>query len=400
MDFGTEEHYADLKRLVDPNGSGEYAALSYLAVDPDAVPAIAQYLAQHGFAQTRGEGWFRVIIEKPFGHDLASAQVLDQKLSSLFTEEQIYRIDHYLAKETVQNILAFRFANGIFEPLWSNEYIDHVQITVAEEDGIRTRGAYYDQAGAVRDFLQNHILQLLAILTMEEPMSFTFNDLSDASLEILQAVQFNLNHTVFGQYEGYKEEGNVSPISTTETYIMTEAEIATARWRGVPFYMRTGKHLTKRISEVSIQFKTPTQNLFHNASTDHRANLLTFRLQPDEGISLQLAVKTPEKNMQVQPVSMEFCYANSFTSKLPEAYSKVLHDALQGDRSLTLCNATIEESWRAVTPLLEAKATLPLHTYAKGSWGPEAADHNLEEVGRSWFTHESEVCNGVRIINN
>lgn len=398
MDFLASEGYSDLKGKIDAHGDGQYACLTYLAVDPQFVPTIVNHIDSVGLQRPSGEGWFRVIVEKPFGRDLESARVVDQQLLGIFAESQIYRIDHYLAKETVQNILAFRFANSIFEPLWSNANIDHVQITVAENQGIGTRGAYYDQTGAIRDVFQNHILQLLAILTMEEPNSFSFTDLSAQTFEVLKATTIKEESVIAGQYEGYTEEKNVAPDSKTETYVMAEASINTPRWQGVPFFLRTGKGLARRISEISVQFKAPDQRLFRCTHPLTQANLLTFRIQPDEGISLQLGVKAPDRRMEVRPVAMEFCYATTFGDQLPTAYARVLGDALVGDQSLAMSSGTIEESWRAVMPILADLPNKPLHIYPRDSWGPEESEAWLNAQGRHWFAHESEVCNGVRLL--
>lgn len=394
MDFLQPEGYGALARRC-LSRDGEDSIMCYLAVDPAAVATVAQHVADSGLSRTKNGGWFRLVLEKPFGHDLSSAKRLDALLGRLFTEEQLYRIDHYLAKETVQNLLAFRFANGIFEPIWNADSIDHVQITVAEQGGIGSRGAFYDQTGATRDFLQNHILQLLALVTMETPQDTGFGALASAASRAVALTRLDPAKTVFGQYEGYRQEDRVRPDSVTETFVATVAEVASPRWQGVPFYLRTGKKLAERLSEVSIQFKVPQQRLFGFALPDHRSNLLTFRLQPDEGMALELGVKVPGSNMELRPVAMEFCYASGFGASLPDAYERLLLDVLQGDRSLALASRSIEAGWAAVDQLLAAKKDL--HTYAPGGWGPQEADDLIARSGRRWYAHESAVCNGVRL---
>ncbi|MBU6388902.1 glucose-6-phosphate dehydrogenase [Patescibacteria group bacterium] len=402
MDFNQRDSYEPLCKFLvgEEEKRGGCNRLFYLSVPPTSYQTILSHIHASGLHQQAAGRWRRIIVEKPFGTDLTSARELDAHIKALFTEDQIYRIDHYLGKETVQNILAFRFANGIFEPLWNRENVDHIQITVAEEEGIKSRGAYYDQAGAFRDLMQSHILQLLALLTMEKPDDFTFAGLSDQKTAVLEKARFDPEQTVFGQYEGYLEEAKVAEGSQTETYGMTTCYIDDDRWRGVPIYLRTGKGLAKRISEISLQFKKPQQDLFSYTTPRKQANVLTFRIQPDEGIALRLGVKTPRQNMQVEPVQMEFCYSMSFRTELPDAYERLFRDVLMGDQSLCLREDNIEASWKIVDRVLEAKADGSVRRYHIGSWGPAAADQILEREGREWFAHESTVCNGIVLERN
>ncbi|MEI6477826.1 MAG: glucose-6-phosphate dehydrogenase [bacterium] len=399
MDFTDSGSYEGLRDflLAQEESKGTCQRVFYLAVSPETYATVIDSLAESRLHTAGDPCWSRIVIEKPFGTDQASAQDLDRRIAAHFTEDQVYRIDHYLGKETVQNLLAFRFANRIMEPMWSGKHIDHVQITVAEEDGIRQRGAYYDQAGAFRDFVQNHILQLLSFIAVEEPSEFSFAELSDRKQEVLSQLRIDPERLVFGQYAGYLDESKVSPDSQTETFAMACFFIDNERWKGVPFYVRTGKRLARKITEVSIQFKPVERPLFQNVDSSYDSNLLTFRIQPDEGISLRLAAKTPRERMQVESVRMEFCYSASFPARLPDAYELVFQDVLEGEQIHSLRADTIEESWRIVDQILARKNSLPLHTYAAEGWGPEEADRIMERDGRRWLAHESQVCNGVTV---
>jgi glucose-6-phosphate 1-dehydrogenase len=394
MDFAQPDQYVRICEILAKHGSPTQRLL-YLSVAPSAYTDILSFIAQNGLHEQMEGGWTRLAIEKPFGTDLASAQELDRHICRFFSEDMLYRIDHYLGKETVQNLLAFRFANGIFEPLWTKEHIDSIQITVAEEEGIKSRAAYYDQTGAFKDLVQNHILQLVALITMEKPESFTFQALSDKKEEVMEGLRFDPSQTVFAQYEGYLHEPGVAQGSDTESYAMTTLYHDCERWQGVPFYLRTGKNLAKRVSEISIQFKATSHTLFCPTDESRQANVLTFRLQPDEGISLQLSVKTPRTTMDVQPVRMEFCYSSMLQKELPDAYERLFADILGGDKTLSLREDTIEKSWIIVDGILAAKVDHELHTYPVGSWGPAMADEIMAKSGRRWLTHENEICNGV-----
>jgi glucose-6-phosphate 1-dehydrogenase len=396
MDFAQADQYERIEEVLHGIGNPPNRLL-FLSVAPSSYKEILSFIAASGLHDQKEGGWTRLAVEKPFGTDLASAKDLAQHICQFFSEDMVYRLDHYLGKETVQNLLAFRFANGIFEPLWSKDYIDHIQITVAEEEGIKTRAAYYDQTGAFRDLIQNHILQLLALLIMEKPVAFTFEALSNGKAEVLEGLKFDKESTVFGQYEGYLREPGVKEHSNTESYAMTTLFHHCKRWEGVPFYVRTGKKLAKRVSEISIQFKDTSHTLFHPTDENRQANVLTFRVQPDEGISLQLSVKTPRTTMDVQPVSMEFCYASMSKQQLPDAYERLFADILVGDKTLSLREDTIEYSWRLVDELLASKVNVVPLNYSVGSWGPEKADQILALSGRRWLTHENEICNGIVI---
>lgn len=395
MDFHQGEDFSRLTKYLANQKTAPTNRVYYLAVPPESYSPILSNLRENGLAEEIKGGWSRVVLEKPFGYDLASAQKLNQQIQECFGEERVFRIDHYLGKETVQNILAFRFANGVFEPLWNNQHIDHIQITVAEEEGIGSRGNFYDKTGAIRDVLQNHLIQLLAVLTIEEPTAFTHQALSDEKVKIISQLKIDPSQTILGQYDGYLTEPNVHPQSQTETYVMSVFTIDTDRWRGVPIYARTGKKLTKRVSEVSVQFKQPRQHLFRPLNEEKKANILTFRLQPDEGIGLQLGVKTPRHNLQVQSVLMEFCYGPAFRLRLPDAYERLFVDILSGDKTLALRRDTVEESWKAVEDLLKHHSDFPLRPYSAGSWGPKEAEEILGQEGLTWYTHESQVCNSI-----
>ena len=335
-----------------------------------------------------------MIIEKPFGRDLASAQALNRVVRTAFDERQVYRIDHYLGKETMQNLLVFRFANGIFEPLWNRDHVDHVQITASEEVSVEDRGGYYDQSGVVRDMVQNHLLQLLSMVAMEPPNALDAKSLRDKKVEVLKAIrrwepEEAAFHAVRGQYRGYLQEKGVLAESSTPTYVALRLYVDNWRWNGVPFYLRTGKAMAGKSSEISIQFKPPPHMMFTlGQCPDTTPNILSLQIQPDEGVHLNFQVKVPDQDTCVQPVDMEFHYDSAFKEQqLPEAYERLLQDALAGDPRLFIRSDHIEEAWRIVDPLLnswEDSMAPPLHVYESGSWGPEAADALLAEDGRAW----------------
>ncbi|TAN21084.1 MAG: glucose-6-phosphate dehydrogenase [Acidobacteria bacterium] len=387
-----------------PQGGGN--VLFYFATPPSLIAPLADQLARAGLNQFSPQGWTRIIVEKPFGHDLASARALNQHLHRNFKEEQIFRIDHYLGKETVRNLIVFRFANGIFEPIWDRRYIDHVQITVAESIGIERRGKYYEEAGALRDMVQNHLMQVLSIVGMEAPVRFEAGSVRDEKIKLIRSIRPLLppgaatydSVAVRGQYgpglvdgeevKGYREEANVAPDSNRETFVALKLMIENWRWAGVPFYLRSGKRLPKRVSEVAIQFKSPPFLMFQDVYPETiEANVLVIRIQPDEGISLRFEAKVPGTDMRLRPVKMDFQYGTSFGEPQPEAYETLLLDAMLGDGMLFARYDMVESAWTLTTPLLEAWESTPapeLPNYAAGSWGPEAAEEFIRKDGREW----------------
>ena len=334
-----------------------------------------------------------MIVEKPFGVDLASARALNAELSIGLQESQIYRIDHYLGKETVQNILAFRFANGIFEPIWNRRYVDHIQMTVAEDEGIGTRGAYYDHTGALRDMVQNHMFQLLTLVAMEPPISFHADDVRNEKVKVLHAVpplsdDDIRQHLIRGQYEGYHQERNVAPASRTETSVAMRLFVDNWRWAGIPFYLRTGKRLPRRVTEIAVQFNRAPFALFRETPVDTLdPNVLTLRIQPDEGISLSFHAKEPGPFERLGTVTMDFSYATYFKAEPSTGYETLLFDAMTGDQTLFHRMDIVEAGWQIVEPVLRAWARDTasfLPTYAPGEWGPSEADLLIERNGRQW----------------
>ncbi|HET6568090.1 MAG TPA: glucose-6-phosphate dehydrogenase, partial [Rhodothermales bacterium] len=374
----------------------------YQATPPFLVETIVKQLGQCGLAEQRERA--RIVLEKPFGHDLDSARALNGMLTAVFGESQIYRIDHYLGKETVQNILAFRFANAMFEPLWDRRYIDHVQITVAETVGVEHRGGYYEHAGALRDMIQNHLLQLLCLIAMEPPVSFEADELRNKKVDVLHAVrrippdEAHL-YAVRGQYgpgwmqgdqvQGYRSEPGVDPASNTETFAAAKLFVDNWRWQDVPFYLRTGKRLPTRDSEVHVQFRpVPHQSFPLPAVLDWQPNRITLHIQPDEGISLRFQAKRPGLEMLLSPVEMRFSYAEAFHTGSPEAYETLLLDVIQGDATLFMRADQVDAAWSVVMPVLEAWQTVvpvDFPNYAAGSWGPEEAEALIAQDGRTWL---------------
>jgi glucose-6-phosphate 1-dehydrogenase len=386
--------------------------LFYLAVDPAHFGPIVEALAAtHLVRRGVEQPWVRVVIEKPFGHDLKSALKLDRFVLRFLRPDQVYRIDHYLGKETVQNLMAFRFGNSIFEPLFHRLYVDHVQITVAESIGMEGhRGAFYDHAGALRDVVQNHVLQLLALVAMDPPATLKAGDISDSKLRILRNLvplrgQEVSRSVVRGQYDagvvegqpvrGYRNEEAVKADSNTETYVALRTEVESWRWAGVPFLLRTGKRLPRRSTEIAVQFKLPPLRLFHTVEcegdrcdlTEGRPTVLAFRIQPDEGISLSFSAKQPGMHLDLRPVQFDFDYGRSFHQPLPEAYEHLLLDALRGDATLFTRSDELEAAWEFVTPILDTWASAPpptLPNYEAGSWGPAEADRLAEGLQGGW----------------
>lgn len=356
--------------------------LFYLAIPPDLYPVVTKQLGKAGLNRN-DRGWTRVIIEKPFGHDLESAHELNEQVHAVFHEGQVYRIDHYLGKETVQNLMAFRFANAIFEPLWNRNYVDHVQISMLESVAVGHRAGYYDQAGVLRDMFQNHMLQLLTLTAMEPPSAFNAKALRDEKVKVLQSIRpISEKDGVWGQYQGYRDEEGVAQGSLTLTYIALKLYIDNWRWQGVPFYLRSGKSLARKATEITLQFKRVPHLIFaENAGLI--PNSLTLCIQPDEGMHLQFETKIPGAGMRTEPVDMEFHYSDRFGEQaLPEAYERLLLDAIQGDASLFARNDEIELAWRLVDPLTVNKAPV---FYSPGSWGPVEAEELLSEDGRGWL---------------
>ena len=383
--------------------------LFYMATPPDAYPLIAANLGKVGLVlreSTRDPehamGWSRLVVEKPFGRDLRSARELNRQLHAVFSERQIYRIDHYLGKETVQNLLVFRFANLIFEPIWNREYVDNVQITVAETVGLEGRASYYDNAGAIRDMIQNHMMQLVSLVGMEPPVAFDADGVRDEKVKVLRAIppmsreQVQLR-TVRAQYSagamngkpvpGYCQEPDLPPDSITETYVALKLSIDNWRWAGVPFYLRTGKRLPKRSTEIALQFKQVPHLLFRRSADGLEPNSLVIHIQPDEGTTIKVASKIPGPLMRVRPVNMDFRYGTSFGIEPADAYERLLLDAMLGDSTLFTRRDEVEEAWEFVSSILdgwneEAAADLP--KYEAGTWGPEQADRLIARDGRTW----------------
>ncbi|OAB87136.1 glucose-6-phosphate dehydrogenase [Janibacter melonis] len=386
-------HELDEQRGTDGNHA------FYLSIPPGSFSTVCQQLERSGLTHGEGDSWRRVVIEKPFGHDLKSARELNDVVESVFPADSIFRIDHYLGKETVQNLLALRFANQMFEPVWNSHYVDHVQITMAEDIGIGGRAGYYDGIGAARDVIQNHLLQLLALTAMEEPTSFTADALRAEKEKVLAAVRIPKDlgkHTARGQYAegwqggehviGYRDEDGVGESSTTETYAAMRLDIDTRRWANVPFYLRTGKRLGKRVTEIAVVFKRAPHLPFNDTETEELGqNAVVIRVQPDEGITMRFGAKVPGNQMEVRDVSMDFGYGRAFTEVSPEAYERLILDVLLGDPPLFPRHEEVELSWQILDPIEKYWAKQrSIDQYPAGTWGPTSADAMMQRDGREW----------------
>jgi glucose-6-phosphate 1-dehydrogenase len=394
--FGEDKLADALREFEERRGTGGNRVY-YLAVPPPAFVSIVEWAGKH---KSR-KGWTRLIVEKPFGHDLESAQELNALLHKHFDESEIFRIDHYLGKETVQNMLALRFANGIFEPIWNRQFIDHVQITVAETLGIEGRADYYEQAGAIRDIFQNHLLQLIALTAMEPPIDFTADSVRNEKVKVLKAIHTpGPKHVVRGQYgpgyiegqavPGYREESGVDPKSTTETFVAAKLFVDNWRWADTPIYVRAGKRLARRETTIAIQFKRAPHPPFEEAAAEGlRPNVLLIHIQPDEGVSLAIGAKVPGQGLQIRTVHMDFLYGGAFRTDLPEAYERLLVDCMRGDASLFTREDEVIEQWQIVDAIVafwrRDRPSFP--NYAAGTWGPPSSDELMHRDGRSWRRH-------------
>ncbi len=401
-EFDDAKAFADLKSTIeeldrDRGTMGNHAF--YLSIPPKSFPQVTEQLRTSGLAEQQDGQWRRVVIEKPFGSDLATARELNSVVESVFPPDSVFRIDHYLGKETVQNILALRFANQLYEPIWNANYVDHIQITMAEDIGVGGRAGYYDGIGAARDVIQNHLLQLLALTAMEEPVSFEAADLRAEKEKVLSAVRLPADlgkHTARGQYSGgwsggekvvgFLDEDGMNPQSITETFAAIRLDIGTRRWAGVPFYLRAGKRLGRRVTEIAVVFKRAPQYLFAESQTSALGqNALVIRVQPDEGVTIRFGSKVPGAGMQVRDVTMDFGYGHAFTEASPEAYERLILDVLLGDPPLFPRHEEVELSWKILDPIEEYWASQGApEQYRPGTWGPASADALMARDGRTW----------------
>jgi glucose-6-phosphate 1-dehydrogenase len=399
LDFADDKAEDELRdrltALDEDRGTGGNRVY-YFAVPPAAIGTLLDEIA----ARRGAEGWLRLIIEKPFGHDLGSAQALNESINEHFAENEVFRIDHYLGKETVQNMLALRFANGIFEPIWNRQFIDHVQITVAESIGIEGRAGYYEQAGAIRDIFQNHLLQLVALTAMEPPIDFTADSVRNEKVKVLKAMHTpGPKHIVRGQYgagfvegeevRGYREEDGVAQGSLTDTFIAAKLFVDNWRWADTPFYVRMGKRLARRETTIAIQFKRAPHPPFEEGGEGLRPNVLLIHVQPNEGVSLAIGAKVPGQGMSIRTVHMDFLYGGAFREGLPDAYERLILDAMLGDQTLFTRSDEIVEQWALVDAIVALwqrdRPSFP--NYPAGTWGPSASDELLHRDGRSWRRH-------------
>ena len=401
-DFDDDAAFDQLKdtiaELDEQRGTGGNHAF-YLSIPPRAFPQVTKQLSRSGLAKPQAGSFRRVVIEKPFGSDLKSARELNDVVESVFPPDSVFRIDHYLGKETVQNILALRFANQLYEPIWNSDFIDHVQITMAEDIGVGGRAGYYDGIGAARDVIQNHLLQLLALTAMEQPETFDASDLRAEKEKVLAAVRVPQDlaaHTARGQYlagwqggeqvDGFLQEDGIDPESKTETYAAMRLDIDNKRWKGVPFYLRAGKRLGRRVTEIAVVLKNAPQKLFTDRQTSSLGpNAIVIRVQPDEGVTIRFGSKVPGPGMQVRDVTMDFGYGHSFTEDSPEAYERLILDVLLGDPPLFPRHQEVELSWKILDPIVNFwSESASMGEYLPGTWGPKSADEMMQRDGRSW----------------
>ena len=403
-DVNNSESYRQIRELLDQVDRERGTAgnrVFYLSTSPSLYAEAIQQLGAADLAKPKGKGWTRIIIEKPFGHDLASAKALNEQVAEVFDEEQVYRIDHYLGKETVQNLMVFRFANGIFEPIWNRRYVDHVQITNAETLGVEARGGYYDTTGVLRDMIQNHVFQVMSLVAMEPPINLGANAVRDEKIKAMQAVRSispdKVNDfAVRGQYvagavagkpvPAYREEKDVARNSQTDTFAAVKLYFDNWRWADVPFYLRSGKRLPKRVTEIAITFRKAPLHLFKSVQQELEPNVLVIRVQPDEGITLRIGAKVPGQATRIRWVNMDFRYGASFGVASPEAYERLLLDCILGDSTLYARRDMTERGWEIVMPILEAWANAKeeVPKYEAGTWGPPEADELIERDGREW----------------
>ena len=402
---GTYDELKDFLKKLDEEKGTAGNRIFYLSSSSSLFPTIVEHLGEAGMNENDeedGQGYSRLVVEKPFGWDLASAEQLNADIQKHFDETQIYRIDHYLGKETVQNIIALRFSNGIFEPMWNQHYIDHVQITVAESDGIGTRGAFYEETGALRDIVQNHVMQVLCLTAMEPPVAFDPDSLREEKVKVLKAVrripeEDVESFAVRGQYDegwvfgeevaGYREEEDVASDSQTETYVALKLQVDNWRWAGVPFYIRAGKRMPKKATEISIQFHKTPHTLFSGSETRGlEPNVMVIRIQPEEGVSLKIGAKVPGAGFEVRSVNMDLLYGTAFLEQAPDAYQRLLLDLMLGDPTLFIRADEAEGAWRILDPLMKSwsDGRRKVAHYAAGNWGPEESDELLEQDGREW----------------
>lgn len=401
-DYDDPKLYKRLIQLGDKSWSKPPNIIFYLATPPNLFTVVIEQLGK--IPALHGDMRYRIVIEKPFGHDLQSAQELNHKLLQVFEEQQIYRIDHYLGKETVQNILAFRFGNAIWEPLWNRNFIDHVQITVAEKIGIGQRGRYYDSAGALRDMIQNHLMQLLCLIAMEAPTSFTADEIRNKKVDVMHAIRLIPKsevpaYAVRGQYgqgwiegkevQGYRDEKDVNPVSNVETFAALKLFVDNWRWQGVPFYLRTGKVMPGRVSEISLQFRPVPHHPFSHLNTQvFQPNRLVLQIEPNEGVVLRTQAKEPGMGMQLKPVDMRYCYQDVFHQPSPDAYETLLVDIMRNDPSLFMRADQVEAAWKVIQPVLDVWSEtkeLNFPNYQAGQWGPSEAENLIARDRRTWL---------------